>query len=54
MIFEYEKPAAEIVSFVTLETLATDDGDRTRSGEAGNEGFVIPSMPEFSEGVEDW
>ena len=25
MIFEYEKPAVEIISFVALEALATDD-----------------------------
>ena len=54
MIFEYEKPAVEIISFVALEALATDDPDRSRAVEGGNEGITIPSMPDFSEGVEDW
>ena len=54
MIFEYVKPIAEIISFVTLEKLATDDPDRSRAAEGGNEGITIPSMPDFSEGVEDW
>ena len=53
MIFEYEKPAVEIVSFETLENLAMD-GDRTRAAEGTNDGINIPSMPDFSEDVEDW
>ena len=52
MIFEYEKPSVEIVSFTTLEKLAADD-DRNRSAEGGD-GITIPSMPDFSEDVEDW
>lgn len=54
MIFEYVKPIAEIISFVTLEKLATDDPDRSRTTEGGGDGITIPSMPDFSEGVEDW
>ena len=39
MVFEYEKPDAEIVSFLSLAQLArSDDGDRTRAGEGGNAG----------------
>ena len=54
MIFEYVKPIAEIISFVALEKLATDDPDRSRTTEGGGDGITIPSMPGFSEGVEDW
>jgi hypothetical protein len=54
MIFEYEKPAVEIISFVALERMATDDPDRARTSEGGGDGITIPSMPDFSEGVEDW
>ena len=53
MLFEYEKPVAEILSFMALESLAMD-GDRTRAVEGGNDGINIPSMPDFSEDVEDW
>lgn len=54
MILEYVKPIAEIISFVAMEKLATDDPDRNRTSEGGGDGITIPSMPDFSEGVEDW
>lgn len=55
MIFEYEKPIVEIVSFLSESHLArTDDEDRLRT--TGGDSTTVPgSIPEAGdEEVGDW
>ncbi len=55
MIFEYEKPAVEIISFVTFEHLARAEREARENGNTvGDDNVTIGSMPEMSEGVEEW
>lgn len=54
MIFEYEKPIVEIVSFLSESHLArTDDDDRLRN--TGGDNTTVPgTLPEVSDDVGDW
>lgn len=57
MISEYEKPSVEIISFIVLEQLATEQDART-TRDAGvqtvDDTVNLGSMPTIGEGVEDW
>ena len=56
MLIEYNKPSVEIISFMALEQMASAQQERSTRDETGGMGgsMNLPSMPEFSEGVEEW
>lgn len=57
MIFEYEKPAVEVISFLAMEKLATDQDARTARDtgvQTVDDTVNLGSMPTIGEGVEDW
>lgn len=54
MIFEYEKPAVEILTFLAQQPLASHAEREARDGPNGGDNVQIGTMPEVSEGVEDW
>lgn len=54
MIFEYEKPAVEILTFLAQQPLASHAEREARDGTNGGDNVHIGTMPEVNEGVEDW
>ena len=54
MIFEYEKPAVEILTFLAQQPLAGHAERESRDGTNGGDNGQIGTGPEGIEGVEDW
>ena len=56
MLIEYIEPSIEIIRFVALEEMATahQEKEARDGGDTMGGTVTLPSIPEFTEDVEEW